>query len=149
MMRTRSRAAASRKSILLFLSMTIVSVSTACGGGSSQVQNPPAPPETKLSIGFQPPPTKSIYINGTTTFAAVVKNDSSNAGVDWALPCPNGSNCGQLTPMHTDSSKSVTYTPPPGIVGNSQSFTIEAFATADHSSNILTKINVQGFAGAL
>jgi hypothetical protein len=137
-----------KKWIQLLLSTAVASALVGCGGGSSTaVQNPPAPPKTKVAIGFQPAPTQSIFVNGSATLTAVVKNDSSNAGVDWFLPCPIGNNCGQLSPLHTESAKSVTYTPPPSIPGNSQTFTIEAFATIDHSSNILTPITVNGFAG--
>jgi len=111
------------------------------------VQNAPPPPAAKVSIGFNPPPAGSIFINGTTTLTAVVANDSSNAGVDWSLPCPTGSNCGQLNPMHSASGKAVMYTPPPTLAGNSQTVTILAFAAVDHTKNVLTPITVKGFAG--
>ena len=138
---------ANRRLILLLLSTAMISVATACGGGSSLVRNPPPPAKAEVSIGFHPAPVGSIFINGTTTLTAVVNNDSSNAGVDWSLPCPTGTNCGQLIPLHTESGKAVTYTPPSTLAGNSQTITILAFATTDHTKNVLTPITVKGFAG--
>jgi hypothetical protein len=138
---------ANRRWILLLLSTAMISVSAACGGGSSLVQNPTLAAKAEVSIGFHPTPAGSIFINGTTTFTAVVTNDPSNAGVDWALPCPTGSNCGQLVPLHSESGKAVTYTPPPTLAGNSQTVTVLAFATIDHTKNVLTPITVKGFAG--
>ena len=126
----------------------MIVIAVGCGGGSNlMVQNAPPPPAAKVSIGFNPAPVGSIFINGTTTLTAVVNNDSSNAGVDWSLPCPTGSNCGQLNPMHSASGKAVTYTPPPTLAGNSQTVTILAFAAVDHTKNVLTPITVKGFAG--
>ncbi len=63
--------------------------------------------------------------------------------------CVSGSNCGTLSPLHTASGSSATYTPPISISGNSQTFTIEAFATADHGQNIATSIGVTGFGSVL
>jgi len=122
----------------------------ACGGGSSvNVQNPPPPPAPKLSIAFNPKPIDSLPVNGTTTLTAVVSEDSSNAGVDWSLTCQTGSNCGSIAPIHTDSGKPTTYTPPASLAGNQQTVNIVAFATADHNQNVLAPITVTAFGGAL
>ncbi len=140
---------ANRRWIVLLLSTAMISLFPGCGGGNTNamVHNSPPPAESKLSIDFQPAPVGSIFVNGTTTLTAVVNNDSSNAGVDWSLPCPSGSSCGQLGPLHTDSGKAVTYTPPATLAGNSQTVTIVAFATIDHTKNVVTPITVKGFAG--
>jgi hypothetical protein len=78
-----------------------------------------------------------------------VGNDPTSAGVDWSLLCTGGANCGTLAPLHTASGAAATYTPPASISGNSQTFTIEAFATADHSQNLVTSMTVTGFAAVL
>jgi len=80
---------------------------------------------------------------------AVVSNDPSNAGVDWALLCQNQTNCGTLSPLHTASGAPAMYTPPQTLSGNTQGVTIEAFAAADHSKNLVTAVTVTGFASSL
>lgn len=136
------------RTLLLFCLATTIILS-GCGGPSTNVQNPPPPPLTSVSIAFQPSPPVSISIGSSTQITAVVNNDTTTAGVDWTLLCPVGANCGKLSPLHTASGGSVTYTPPSLISGNSQTFTIEGFATADHSKNVVAPITVTGFASIL
>jgi hypothetical protein len=139
-----------RKWILALLSAAMIASCAGCGGGSTlNVHNPAGQVSSTVAIAFQPAPPSSILVNATAPLTAVVSNDSSNAGVDWTLLCPNGSNCGSLSPLHTDSGKATTFTPPATISGNSQTFTIEAFAAADHSRNLVTPISVSGFDGIL
>ncbi len=138
-----------RSQILTIFAAVLGAVLTGCGGSTTNVQNPPPPASTNVSIAFQPLPVQTISLNAATTITAVVNDDSSSAGVDWSLLCQTGSNCGTLSPLHTASGAAATYAPPPVISGNSQTFTIEAFATADHNTNIVTSITVTGFAGNL
>src|SRR5258708_2247216 len=145
----RRLAVAIRTSVLLLLSMAMITILAGCGGSTTSVQNPPPPPVTAVSIAFQPAPTASIPINATAALTAVVSNDSSSAGVDWSLLCAKNANCGTLSPLHTDSGKAATYTPPPIIPGNSQTGTIEAFATADHNQNLVTPVTVTRFGSNL
>ena len=140
---------ATSRRILLLLSATMISILTGCGGSTKTVQNPPPPPVSAVAIAFQPTPIGSIAINATAALTAVVSNDSSNAGVDWSLLCAKNANCGTLSPLHTDSGKAATYTPPPFIPGNSQTVTIEAFAAADHNKNLVTPVTVTGFGSSL
>ncbi len=134
---------------MLLLSAVALAVLTGCGGSNVNVQNPPAPAAANVSIALQPTPPAGISLSATTTLTAVVSNDSSNAGVDWALLCQSNANCGTLLPLHTASGAATTYTPPPTISGNSQTFIIEAFATAEHNQNVVTTITVTGFASNL
>ena len=138
-----------RRRILALVSAAIIAGLVACGGSTTNVKNPPAPPSTPVSIAFQPAPAASVTLNSAIPITAVVSNDPSNAGVDWALPCQNNTNCGTLTPLHTQSGAPTTYMPPNTISGNSQAVTIEAFATADHTQNVVTAITVTGFASSL
>jgi hypothetical protein len=92
---------------------------------------------------------KSISLAKNATLTAVVDNDPANLGVDWSLLCPPNATCGMLSTLHTASGTAVTYTPPPTISGNSQSFTIEAFASADNTKNAIANVAVTGFASAL
>jgi hypothetical protein len=146
---SRSFATMTGACALLLFSIAMTVVSSGCGGPSTNVQNPPPPPLTSVSIAFQPSPPASISLGSSTPISAVVNNDTTTAGVDWALLCPVSANCGKLTPLHTPSGGSVTYTPPLLISGNSQTFTVEGFATADHSKNVVAPITVTGFASIL
>ena len=135
--------------IIALPSAVMIAGLAGCGGNMSSVQNPPPPPVSAVSIAFQPAPVGSIPLNSATTLTAVVTNDSSNAGVDWSLLCPKNATCGSLSPLHTDSGKPATYTPPVTIAGNSQTVTIEAFAAADHGKNLVTPLTVTGFGSGL
>jgi hypothetical protein len=145
----RRLAVAFSRGVLLLLSVAMISILAGCGKSTTNVQNPPPPNVPAVAIAFQPAPPGSIPINTTTALTAVVSNDSSNAGVDWSLLCAKNANCGTLSPLHTDSGQAATYTPPPIIPGNSQTVTIEAFATADHNKNLVTPVTVTGFGSGL
>jgi hypothetical protein len=129
--------------------VAMIAILSGCGPSNKNVQNPAAPPSTSVSIAFQPAPAQTMSLSGTATLTAVVSNDPSNEGVDWALLCQSNSNCGTLLPLHTASGVAAIYTPPPVISGNSQTFTIEAFATADHTKNVVAALTVTGFASNL
>ena len=141
----------SGKKILLFLGFAAIALLTACGGNNNlALQNPPAPTAKSVSIAFSPTPVSSISLGlMETLFIAVVDGDSTDSGVDWALLCEGGGSCGTLTPLHTASGSPVTFKPPASINGNSQTVTIEAFATANHNSNASAKLTITGFAGNL
>ena len=137
---------------LLLSAAAILSLASfaGCGGtNTTNVQNPPAPTASSVSIAFKPAPAATISLNATATLTASVDNDPNSAGVDWSLLCPTVGTCGTLAPLHTASGSAATYTPPTTISGNSQAFTMEAFATADHSKNVAATITVTGFASNL
>jgi hypothetical protein len=138
-----------RRWLLSLLSAVMIAILAGCGGSTTNVQNPPAPASTPVTIAFQPAPVATISLVATTAVTAVVSNDPTNSGVDWSLLCKNNTNCGTVLPLHTASGAASTYTPPPFIAGNSQTFTIEAFATADHSKNVVAGLTVTGFASNL
>ena len=131
----------------------ITSIFAGCAGSTANVQNPPAPPSSTVSITFQPTPPTSVTVGATTPIAAVVTHDSSNTGVDWSLTCsipgtaPN--KCGTLSALHTDSAESTLYTAPSAFSGNSVAVNIQAFATADHTQNVGAPITVTGFGSVL
>ncbi len=136
--------------IVMLCSAAMISVFAACGGGTTNVQNAQlADVGPTVSVAFQPPPVKSILVNATAQLTAVVHNDSSNLGVDWSLTCQGNNNCGSLSPLHTVSGKATTYTPPASLSANSQTANITAFATADHTRNIVTPVTVTAFGSSL
>lgn len=139
-----------RKWIWLPVSAVTILLLTGCGGDPTNVTNPPPPVTQSVAIEFQPSPPAAINISTTASLIAVVKNDPSNAGVDWSLKCPAGVlTCGSLSSAHTVSGKAQVYTPPSALPSNSQSVTIGAFATADHTKNVVTAINVGAFGSVL
>lgn len=139
-----------RRGITPFLFTMALAFLLACGGTNNlTLQNPAAPASTPVTIAFQPAPVASITLAGTATLTAVVDNDPNHLGVDWSLLCSVNANCGTISSQHTASGSPVTYTPPPVISGNEQTFTIEAFATADNTKNVVANLAVNGFAGVL
>lgn len=122
---------------------------TSCGGVTTNVQNAPAPVEPQVSIAYQTAPPTSILIGRTARFSAVVSNDSVSEGVDWSLTCATPGNCGSLASVHTASGGMQTYTPPPTLSSNNLGVTISAFATADHSKNMVSGMNVSAFGAVL
>jgi hypothetical protein len=138
----------------MLLSVGLITGLVGCGGSSTNVQNQPAPAATaSVSIAFQPAPPTSISLLVTTKLTAVVTNDPSSEGVDWAVLCSNPTastnQCGSLSSSHTASGVATVYTPNLAPGANTQSITIEAFATADHTKNVVASFNVTGFAGVL
>jgi len=137
-----------REWILFLLSMSIILGFAGCGGGS-RVQNPPPPPGSNVSVAFDPAPISGIFINASTQITAVVDNDPNNYGVDWLVTCNNKGSCGSVSAQHTQSGEAVTYTPPPAMIGNTESVNITAFASVDHTKNVVAPIALTAFANAL
>lgn len=131
------------------ISIAMAFLSAGCGV-STDVQNPPAPPSSSsVSIAFQPSPPASILYTTTAPVTAVVKNDPSSSGVDWTVSCSSSGNCGSVNPSHSPSGQAVNFIPPTNLTSNSQSVTIEAFATADHTKNVLASITITAFGSFL
>ena len=133
--------------------LALVLVSAACNSGSTaNVQNPPPPVTQAVAIAFQSPPPSGVSIGSTTSLTAAVTNDNTNggtgSGVDWTITCGNG-NCGNLSTPHTESGQAVTYTPPSSLPGNNEIVNIAAFATADHTKNVLASLTVTAFGSNL
>ena len=126
-----------RKALLIALACTVATFLSACGGGGGHT-TPPATPTISITTA----PAAMLEINGSTTAAATVANDSTNAGVDWTCT-PTGS-CGSFNPAHTASGASTTYTAPSaaGMV------TITADATAMSSVTATAGVTVNPIASA-
>ena len=141
---------ATRQLLRFLLPTAMISLLAGCGGGGTfNVQNPPPPPVKTVTIAFQPAPVGSLQINQPTDLAAVVSNDPNKTGVDWTVTCQNPGNCGSLSALHTSSGQATTYTPPAMLSGNRQMVSIVAFATADHSQNVVAPIAVTAFGSVL
>ena len=126
-----------RKALLIALACTVATFLSACGGGGGH-KTPPATPTISITTA----PAAMLEINGTTTAAATVANDSTNAGVDWTCT-PTGS-CGSFNPAHTASGASTTYTAP----STAGAVTIMADATAMSSVTATAAVTVNPVASA-
>ena len=134
----------------LVLLSAAMAVLAGCGGSTLNLQNPPPPPgSAQVAISFSPAPPTSLPLNGTAPLIATVSNDPSTSGVDWSLNCSTPGTCGSISPSHTPSGQPTTYTPPATFPGNNKVVTVVAFATADHSRNVLAPITVTAFGGTL
>lgn len=135
----------------LFVILVAISLLVGCGGSTFDVQNPPPPPPQNVTIAFASPPPTGVSLSGTVSLTANVSNDSSNAGVDWALTCTNerSFSCGTLSAAHSDSGQPVTFTPPAAFAGNTDNVNIAAYATASHSANVSAPITVTAFGSVL
>ena len=140
----------------------------ACGGSSSHSTTSSS---AAISIALNPKPSTTTVMVGNSTgiqLTAVVSDDSSNSGVDWAITCPaytaSGASgfqpaggggpypCGTLNiapTMHTASGKSVTYVPPSYLPSGDTTVTIVAYATADHTQNVPTPVAVNSYTNVL
>jgi hypothetical protein len=149
-----------RQLVALF-ALVFATILTGCGGGTSTNSNSSSQSASAqaaaVSISFQPAPATSAFINARPQFTAVVKNDPNNYGVDWCVAAP-GQPCGQpcngvcggdVNIHHTQSGEAVTYTPPATVPGNRLTVDIIAFATADHTRNVVTPITITGFDGTV
>ena len=122
-----------------------------CGGGSTaNVHNPPPPPPSTITITFQSEPAPALNISFSENLTASVNNDPNNDGVDWSLTCGTPSNCGTLTVngnsvTHTASGAPITYTAPSALSTNTLVVEIVAYATADHTKNVVAPITVSTF----
>jgi hypothetical protein len=86
-----------------------------------------------ISINITQPPPATLLTDATAPVTAVVTNDTTNSGVTWSVSCSNDS-CGTVTPSHTDSGVTATFTAPPTVPSPNPppgfQVTIRAFATA-------------------
>ena len=137
-----------RRLCLFALIVATITGLAGCSGGSS-VSKTTVPPA--VSIAFNPVPPTSITVGTVTSMAAVVCNDANNYGVDWSLTCQTGAGtCGSISPVHTASGASTTYTPPTTLSGNSLTgINIVALATADPTVNVVAPLTITAFGSTL
>lgn len=113
-----------------FLTVLLVGISAAFMGACSGSNNN----NNGISIGFSQAPPAALQTGASISVNAVVVNDAANKGVDWTVTC-GGSDCGMISPTHTDSGTTTTYTAPASVpTGN----TVNITATATASSSATT-----------
>jgi hypothetical protein len=130
-----------RKALLITLACTVATFLSACGGGGGGHTTPPATPTISITTA----PAAMLEINGTTTAAATVANDSTNAGVDWT--CTPTGTCGSFNPTHTASGASTTYTAP--ATAGAVTITADATAMSSVTANATVTVNPIATASSL
>lgn len=145
---------ATRRYMWWLVAMAMAAVLAGCGGSTFNLQNPTGPGSSgaAVAITFKPAPPTALQVSAASTnVIAVVNNDTTNAGVDWVLSCGNASSCGTLLPQHTASDQAASYTPPTALFPptNNQMVHLVAYATADHTKNILASIAITAFGSFL
>lgn len=117
------------------LQVTITAFATATGlpGTSSTVVrssvivNIVAPISVKITT---PIANNTLTQNSSASIAAVVSNDSANAGVDWTVTCGSAGACGSFSASHTASGGPTTFTAPAAVPAGGI-ITITATSTTD------------------
>jgi YVTN family beta-propeller protein len=120
----------------IFAVLVAFLVSSGCGGGSANIQAPPAP-EISVSLSQT---SATVQPQSTAQFSAAVRNDTAGKGVTWSMTC-NGATCGSLSPTATASGTSTTYTAPQ-LPGVKLVVTLTATAVADTTKRASLAITV-------
>jgi hypothetical protein len=95
---------------------------------------------TGVGILFTEPPPSALSTGGHVAVSVTVTNDPANLGVDWSLSCTGGA-CGSISPSHTSSGATTTFTAPANIPpGNT--VTITAAATAEPTLTIMGTVTI-------
>jgi hypothetical protein len=107
------------------------------------ITGPPPPPPPPLPIAVSVLPT-NIYVFASGQLrvghlAAVVSNDSANAGVDWTASC-SATNCGTIT-GHTPSGATATFTNSSNVPAGG-TITIRAKSTTDPTKSAVATATV-------
>lgn len=122
----------------LSVTITATSVADTTKSNSAAVTIP------AIVVNPVSPVSGIIPINATQQFAATVKNDPTNAGVNWTLT-QNGTNCaptcGTISPASTASGAPTTFTSPATLPTNA-SVTINASAAADATKTATATITL-------
>ena len=139
---------------LLFVGLALATALGGCAGGGSTFpfvstgSGNQLAKSSSLSIAFQAALPQLVAIGSTTEVAATVSNDPANAGADWLVTC-NDMDCGSLSlgntsgrALHSESNQPVSYTAPAELTGTQLAVNIIAFATSDHTRNVVVTINV-------
>ncbi len=146
---------ASKQWILSLLAAAMMAVLAGCNsGGTANVQNPPPPAQSNVTIAVQTSGLVkgSVPVNGTVSLTATVQGNSTQVGegVGWLLTCqmnPANTNgtCGTLSATFSASGTPITYTPPTSIATGSMAVEVVAFAEADQPANDVSPIIITAF----
>lgn len=111
----------------------IIAILAACGDSKQQ------PPAIAVTFSSEFPPPTALNASATAGIAAVVTNDTKNAGVNFT--CVPAGECGTFDPNPIASNVPTTYQAPPTIpAGNT--VTVTATAITDATKSISATITI-------
>ena len=111
----------------------IIAILAACGDPKYQ------PPAIAVTFSTEFPPPTALNASATAGIAAVVTNDTKNAGVNFT--CVPAGECGTFDPNPIASNVPTTYQAPPTIpAGNT--VTVTATAITDATKSISATITI-------
>jgi hypothetical protein len=145
---------ATKRWILFLLPAAMLSLFAGCGGSTANVQNPPPPPQSNVTISVQTTGLSNgtVPVNGTISLTATVQGNTTQGGegVAWSLACPGGAGtCGTLSSPFSASGAAITYTAPAAISSNSMLAEIVAYAEAQETANEVSPITITTFDNSL
>jgi hypothetical protein len=85
----------------------------------------------------------NLQLGAHAPFSATVTNDGANAGVNWAVSCPQPS-CGSVSPAQTPSGTATTYTAPTAPPSGTLSVTLTSTSAIDSAVVASATITVPG-----
>jgi hypothetical protein len=93
-----------------------------------------------ISVSFASAPPPPMKFGASAQFAAVLKNDDTNAGVYWTATC-EASDCGSFNPAQTKGGVDTTYTAPAAAPAGG---TVQVIATsiADSTKTVSATIQI-------
>jgi hypothetical protein len=89
-----------------------------------------------ITVNLSPNSTLALDVNQSVPITAIVTNDPSNQGFDWALAC-GGSNCGTIT-AHTASGAPATFVAPASAPTNSVTITAKLTGQTNSATVMVT-----------
>jgi hypothetical protein len=127
--------------------VTLYASSTSDPSRNSSATLTIVPYTISLTIATTLPQMNSIYrmTRGTsTTFTAVLINDNTSAGVNWAVTCGStvAGDCGSFNPVQTGSDVATTYTAPATPPGSNGDVQITATSIADPNEFVTATISI-------
>jgi hypothetical protein len=122
-------------SYLVVLIVLVVMI-TGCSGGGSV--NPPDPPAVSVALSPQPP--SQTDAGSTINLAAIVSNDSANAGVKWSVTC-GSSQCGSFSAVSTASGTATKFTAP-ASAPNPATVAVTATSVTDSTKSASASITI-------
>ena len=131
--RSNLRFIAATVIVMAMIAVAMVAVLVACGDPKYQ------PPAIAVAFSTEFPPPTALDASATAGVAAVVSNDTKNAGVNFT--CVPVGQCGTFAPNPIASNVPTTYQAPP-TVPTGGTVTITATSITDATKSVSATITI-------
>ena len=118
----------------LLAACAVTFILAGCGGSSYM-----PPPVISVTVS---PASATVQASASAPFTATVSNDSTHAGVNWAVSCA-AAPCGSVSPSSTASGAATTYTAPANPAAT-LTVTLSATSVTDSSKSMSSTVTVPG-----